>query len=394
MKRLLLAKIMWLLIFTVVLFVKTTEAQGIEFDFANVTITNDGSNNYFEFDITASATSNSQFYIAQVYFDYNTNAFGSSIFNNNKIWVTKGQLLNTVSGPNSDLGAYSLIVNDNTPSKVSISNTWVKVDFSGGDEGYELSKTLGSTPQVYVHVKILIQNYGPPSNIQFDASINQIELQQYYFNTSGSSNSVNYSPVNFGAAINDPLPVELVSFTAKAISNHVELNWRTETEVNNYGFEVQRSLTTGNKNWQKIAFVNGSGNSNSPKEYKYVDTNPVGGKRFAYRLKQLDTDGKYEFSNEADVDVNIIPVEFTLFNNYPNPFNPTTNITFQLGESANIELTVYNIIGEKIVTLVNQKMSPGVHIVKFDGSSLASGNYIYVLTKNDQRIVKKMQLIK
>ena len=119
------------------------------------------------------------------------------------------------------------------------------------------------------------------------------------------------------------LPVELTSFTACVIGNAVKLSWETETEVNNYGFEVERSkkFDARSETWEKIGFVNGNGNSNSPKSYFYEDKNVTAGK-YSYRLKQIDNDGQFEYSKTIEVNITL-PAKFELSQNYPNPFNPT-----------------------------------------------------------------------
>ena len=177
-----------------------------------------------------------------------------------------------------------------------------------------------------------------------------------------------------------PLPVELSSFTANVNINNVELTWKTATEVNNNGFEVQRkegSTESGVGRWEKVGFVHGHGNSNSPKEYSYTDKNLTGGTKFQYRLKQIDNDGKYEYSKE--VEVKVVPKDINLLQNYPNPFNPVTEIKFTLPEAAKVTLRVYNIIGQEVANLVNGIEEAGFHSIKFEGSNLPSGTYIYRL---------------
>ena len=189
-----------------------------------------------------------------------------------------------------------------------------------------------------------------------------------------------------------PLPVELASFTASANINNVHLRWNTATEVNNNGFEVQRKTDSPNSDWSRVGFVEGKGNSNSPKEYTYEDKNLTGGTKFIYRLKQIDTDGKYEYSKEVEVEV--IPKEYTLYQNYPNPFNPTTRIRYDMPQSGEVTLTVYNILGEKVKTLVSGIEEAGYHTVLFDGRDLASGTYIYRLQLPNYTQTKKMLLLK
>jgi len=186
------------------------------------------------------------------------------------------------------------------------------------------------------------------------------------------------------------LPVELSSFSASIISEGVKLCWVTETEVNNYGFEILRS--TESNEWQMLGFVEGHGNSNSPKEYSFVDNNVTAGK-YSYRLKQIDNDGKFEYSKVIEINVGT-PIEFELSQNYPNPFNPTTTIKFSIPEKGNVKLMVYNILGEEIATLLNEVKEAGVHTINFDAAELKSGIYFYKLEFGNFFKVKKMSLIR
>ena len=191
------------------------------------------------------------------------------------------------------------------------------------------------------------------------------------------------------------LPVELSSFTVLANLNNVNLSWKTETEVNNNGFEVERGIRSqksGVSNWEKVGFVQGAGNSNSPKEYSFTDKNLTGGTKFVYRLKQIDNDGRYQYSKEVEVEV--IPKQFALYQNYPNPFNPVTEIKYNLPEASRVVLNVYNIIGQQVASLVNGNIDAGFHSVTFDGSNLPSGTYIYRLQTGNFVQTKKMVLLK
>ena len=192
------------------------------------------------------------------------------------------------------------------------------------------------------------------------------------------------------------LPVELTSFAASVNLNNVNLNWKTATEVNNNGFEVQREIrdqeSEVTSQWEKIGFVQGHGNSNSPKEYSFIDKNLTGGTQFSYRLKQIDNDGKYEYSKE--VEVKVVPKDINLLQNYPNPFNPVTEIKFTLPEAARVTLRVYNIIGQEVASLVNGIEEEGFHSIRFEGSNLPSGTYIYRLQAGSVVQTKKMVLLK
>jgi hypothetical protein len=189
------------------------------------------------------------------------------------------------------------------------------------------------------------------------------------------------------------LPVELSSFSASVIGSNVKLSWKTETEVNNYGFEVERyALSAERQAWNKIGFVNGNGNSNSPKNYSFVDDKVSAGKH-TYRLKQIDNDGLFEYSKTIEVDFGA-PKKFELSQNYPNPFNPLTTIRFSLPEAGNVRLTLFNILGQELQTLVNEFKESGVHTINFDASELNSGMYIYKIEAGTFSQTRKMTLIK
>ncbi len=201
--------------------------------------------------------------------------------------------------------------------------------------------------------------------------------------------------INFtnNSGLNYPLPVELTSFNAKVSDNGlVDLKWETATEVNNYGFEVERKST--NADWSKIGFVEGHNSTNSPKYYSYSDK-PVGTGKIAYRLKQIDNDGQFEYSPVVEVLVDNLPNGFVLEQNYPNPFNPETSIRFALKEDTKATLKVYNSLGAEIATLFDGTAEAGRYYdVKFGGSELASGFYIYKLVAGEYVSVKKMLLMK
>jgi len=193
-----------------------------------------------------------------------------------------------------------------------------------------------------------------------------------------------------GTLCDEPLPVELTSFTATVKSNAVNLKWETETEVDNYGFDVERCVS--NYEWEKIGFVEGHGNSNSPKFYSFIDKNPMGGCKFQYRLKQIDTDGKYEYSDVVEVE--IVPMEFALYQNYPNPFNPSTTIRYSLPNTSSVEIFVFNTIGEMIEREIVENQETGNYEWIFVGNDLSSGTYFYKLQAGSFVETKKMLLLK
>ncbi|HEX7358339.1 MAG TPA: choice-of-anchor D domain-containing protein [Ignavibacteriaceae bacterium] len=196
----------------------------------------------------------------------------------------------------------------------------------------------------------------------------------------------------------DVVPVELLSFNANVENENVNLIWATATETNNQGFEIQRKQTLDNNStvvnsdWQKIAFVNGHNTTTSPNTYTYTDENLTFGKYY-YRLKQIDFNGSFEYSNEIEIEIGN-PITYSLEQNYPNPFNPVTTIKFATPSTGKISLTIYNSIGEKITTLVDGIVEAGFHKINWNASSYSSGVYFYKLEGNSFSQVKKMILIK
>ena len=204
--------------------------------------------------------------------------------------------------------------------------------------------------------------------------------------------------IGWSAGINDSvykwtssvLPVELTSFTAQAENQKVILKWVTATEINNNGFEVQRRVAESD--FATIGFVKGEGTTTNQKEYSYEDKDLVGANYF-YRLKQIDFNGSYEYSNVIEVDVRSLD-NFTLEQNYPNPFNPTTTIGYVLQEKTNAKLILLNAIGEEITVLVNEEQDKGYHKVDFNGIGLSSGVYFYRIQAGSFTQTKKLILLK
>lgn len=212
----------------------------------------------------------------------------------------------------------------------------------------------------------------------------------WFFAPNGSDTTVIYLDlVCFNA--NGNVPVELTHFSAAVDGNLIDLRWITATELNNKGFEIQRR--TKYSDYETISFVEGKGTTTNANGYTYSDKVNSSGQYF-YRLRQIDFDGSYEYSNEIMVDVTVIPGEFMLAQNFPNPFNPSTEITFSVDKTGYVSLNVYNILGQKVADLVNGITEAGIYSVTFDAKDLTTGTYIYSLQSENQTISKKMVLIK
>jgi hypothetical protein len=205
------------------------------------------------------------------------------------------------------------------------------------------------------------------------------------------------------------IPVELISFTSEVEEDVVTLFWQTATETNNSGFEVERSQLSKVKSqtdWERIGFVEGKGTTTEIQSYSFTDKPEPG--IYKYRLKQIDFDGSFEYSQEIEAEAKA-PNVFSLEQNFPNPFNPSTTIRYSIPnviasgakQSQMVTLKVYDILGNEVATLVNEEQTAGTYEVEFNTSSsfrlvrnLTSGIYFYQLKAGSFIETKKMIFLK
>ena len=185
-------------------------------------------------------------------------------------------------------------------------------------------------------------------------------------------------------SLSNALPIQLASFKVAPLNGGVSLTWTTVSETNNYGFYVQR-------NGVDIAFIAGHGTTLQPHTYSYTDNPPAG--QCQYRLRQVDRDGAAVFSESVTLGVGA-PGKFALNQNYPDPFNPSTRISFSITKEGPVSLQVYDLLGREVATLVNQSRKPGEYTEQFNGSQTASGVYVYVLRSSEGQLVGRMMLLK
>jgi hypothetical protein len=192
----------------------------------------------------------------------------------------------------------------------------------------------------------------------------------------------------------NPIPVELMFFSSMVDENSVTLSWITATEVNNQGFEVERVLVNENNTneWKSIGFVQGKGTTTQSSYYSFIDSKLMPG-NYQYRLKQMDIDGSFEYSNVINVVVEP-PLTYSLSQNYPNPFNPVTTIQFQIPSKQLVSLKVYDALGVEVASLVDEEKEAGIQEVSFDASGLTSGVYYYMLKAGSYMQANKMILLK
>ncbi len=195
------------------------------------------------------------------------------------------------------------------------------------------------------------------------------------------------------AQMTDIVPVEMLTFTASITNSEIRLLWATASELNNRGFEIERSVNSDN-NFVTVGFVNGKGNSTEINYYSFTDYPQLSGiNEIYYRLKQVDFDGTFNYSDIVNVNYDV-PAEFVLDQNYPNPFNPSTSISYFVPEESFVSIKVYDFLGREVITLVNETKPTGSYDINFNASNLPSGTYFCTMNAAGYVNTIKMLLIK
>jgi hypothetical protein len=207
------------------------------------------------------------------------------------------------------------------------------------------------------------------------------------------SNGPNGTPVHKRTAtivVGLVIPVELTAFNVNVNKNEVILDWTTATELNNLGFEIQRKSVNGN--FESLGFVSGKGTTTEVNNYTFTDKSVDAG-NYSYRLMQKDFDGTFAYSQEVEVEVSL-PLEYSLEQNFPNPFNPTTTIRYAIPEDNFVSIKLYDVLGNEVITLVNEQQQAGRYEMLFNASSIASGVYYYQITSGNFNQTRKLVLMK
>ncbi len=273
---------------------------------------------------------------------------------------------------------------------------------SGQAYAYDLRYSVFSP--TFVHNPMIVYNYAsvkitgepvpaPAGQIQSMTVTGLEPTKTYYFMMTTLDESGNRSALS-NIAQATLLDVELSGFSARVTPAGVHLSWKTTSERNNYGFEINRKQ---GGSFEKIGFIRGCGTTQVEKTYDFTDTTATAG-HWVYRLKQIDLNGKTTVLGMVQVDVTL-PTQFALHQNYPNPFNPETRIVYELPRATQVTLRVYNAIGQVVRTLVDTKQSAGTHAVFWKGKndfgeSVAAGLYFYELRAGDFHRIRKMVLMR
>ncbi|MFN3345700.1 MAG: T9SS type A sorting domain-containing protein, partial [Chloroherpetonaceae bacterium] len=292
-----------------------------------------------------------------------------------------------VSGIFKSTDAGATWVSDSTGMSATVDDILIPTTLppSSGLQGSMLAACLGQNAEGGVFVR---------RNTETAWSRSGLDL--FSVNALAEKNGVLYAATNHSSIykanyVNIGLPVELIEFGYRKANQGVELFWKTVSEQNNEGFQIERRRE--NQEWQTIGFVRGKGTTTEVQSYSFVDEKASG--KLFYRLKQIDFNGAFQYSNVIEVNL-VVPEKFELAQNYPNPFNPTTVIMYQLPLSSDVKLEVFDVLGRKVATLVNARQEAGSYVANFNASAynLTSGVYFYRLQAGNFTETKKMMLVK
>jgi hypothetical protein len=198
----------------------------------------------------------------------------------------------------------------------------------------------------------------------------------------------------------DIVPIELASFNASGIEGAIELNWITESETDNAGFNIHRSMqVNGERHRVNQQLIQGAVNSQVRNEYSWLDKDVKENIVYFYWLEDISTDGVSTLHGPVEANSFAAPATYTLNQNYPNPFNPTTTIQYSLKDQGTVRLHIFNIRGQMIRELVNEIQFTGEYSVVWDGrdaqgAPVPSGTYLYTLEINGYKETRKMVLMK
>ncbi len=268
---------------------------------------------------------------------------------------------------------------------------------SGADYQNTVFDDFAATP-VAAGVAPFAGMYQPDQTMMTLNGFNPVGTWQLIVTNSGVQTGVlNSWSLEFNAPF--VLPVEMVSFTANSSNNAVALSWRTESETDNSHFNLYRSTNPANRG-DLTKQINGHGTSAIPNNYSFTDRDVVNGTTYYYRIADVTTDGSEHLNSfvvtatPTDQVSSEVPGKYKLSQNFPNPFNPTTEVSYTIPEAGTVRLTIYDVLGKELRTLVNGYQAAKTYQVQFDASNLPSGTYYYSLKANNFSTTKMMSLTK
>ncbi|HVO75364.1 MAG TPA: FlgD immunoglobulin-like domain containing protein [Ignavibacteriaceae bacterium] len=289
-------------------------------------------------------------------------------------------------------------------NNLGATNLFLRLAFIGsGGNFWTVKADTVPSGSGWISISFSIETSDLAGGTNLNATMSNVTSLRILHSTSGGYNG---TPIAALLAIDDitaaaePLPVEIISFSAALSGSGIYLKWETSSEKNNRGFEVERKITEKNSQgeWHLLGFKEGHGTSNEKHTYSFADNiERISPGNIYYRLKQIDFNGEFTYSNIAAVELS--PQKFSLNQNYPNPFNPSTQISFQIETSSNVELKIFDILGNEVKTLLKEVKPGGFYSVSWNGKNnsgeqASSGTYFYRLSADGFTSVRKMILLR
>ncbi len=350
----------------------------------------------------------------------NSGNTGGEFIVNYQIRGTNLPLAKTIASLNADIiydtTILKFIGGSNWLSQLSDTNGYAKSIQSNNSEQSKfqairiavMAYGVNGTPQDSVKGYNLEDNYVTIVTLNFtilsqasnvSLTIKNITNQAGLFvNPGNQPNSFEITAVTLSAPIliiDQPMPVELISFNSSVKKNDVSLSWKTGSEQNNKGFGIERKTINGS--WNEVGFVNGKGNSNTEQSYNFENKDISSGS-YNYRLKQTDYNGNYKYFNLNGAVSISTPSKYAVSQNYPNPFNPVTKIDYEVASDSKVKISVFDITGRELQTLLNERKPAGYYSLTFNAENLSSGTYFYrvIADEGNQKFAetKKMILVK
>lgn len=270
---------------------------------------------------------------------------------------------------------------------------YVYVSFSRGGHAFDRTSEVPVLLIGDSYLTVVNSTSHPNESFYWDGA--QWQDMYYYADPPWPANSANLC-IKALTLDESNVPVELTSFTAINDGKNIRLDWATATEINNQRFEIERKVISENSNydWTLIGVKNGAGTTSEKQQYSfYDDVSDLNATSLEYRLKQIDYNGNYSYSQVAVVE-NLQPTSYVLEQNYPNPFNPSTIIKYSITDKQFVTLKVYDFLGNEISTLVSEIKSAGNYEIGFNASLLSAGVYYYTIITDNFVQTKKMILLK
>jgi hypothetical protein len=268
----------------------------------------------------------------------------------------------------------------------------------GTSPGYQVVYTYEGHPGIDDESSLRLATRTGPSDVTWVVETGTLPDQDNNTITLTGQTGTEYALAS-GVGDNS-LPVNLTSFSAELVKGGVELKWVTESQLNNAGFEIWRAADNTAHfsiiaSYASNANLAGDGNSSVRREYCFLDQKVESGKTYTYKLSDVDYNGKRTFHNVIEINVEIeYPKKYALYPNYPNPFNPSTTICFDLPKTCQVTLKIFNILGEEVAMLVSDRLSAGSYEYDWNASDLASGVYLYHLEAGEFVKIGKMLLMR